>query len=218
VSFDYQWRNLSSPSLEYTEKRIEELLDYTGLKPGFFMGKRCLDAGCGTGRWTWAMFQMGGIVDSFDVSDEAVNAARSVNPRSYVGDITALQPPGEYDFVLCWGVLHHMKEPIEGFRRVVSQVKSGGHLHIMVYHRDTQRVYEAGRKKWPQLTEGERLALCREMVSKHGGNVHGWWNAFNPTFNWSFHHNDVKKWFEDAGFRDIRLVKKYNINLIGCKK
>lgn len=218
VDFDYQWRNLPSPALEYTEKRVEELLDYTGLSQEYFKGKRCLDAGCGSGRWTYAMQQMGSNVDSFDISSPAVEATQQVNPKAYVEDIMNLKPTADYDFVLCWGVLHHLKDPVEGFKRIASQVKSGGYLHVMVYHRDTQKTYDEGRRRWSNLTEAERLALCKKMVSKHGGNIHGWWDAFNPTYNWSFHQDEVRKWFESYGFKDIRLIKKYNINMIGCKK
>jgi len=49
MDFNYQWKNLPSPDLEYTEKRIAELVDHTGLTDVFFQGKYCLDAGCGTG-------------------------------------------------------------------------------------------------------------------------------------------------------------------------
>lgn len=52
-----------------------------------------------------------------------------------------------YDFVLCWGVLHHLQEPRRAFSKVASQVKkNNGILHVMLYHNDTQRVYEEGRK------------------------------------------------------------------------
>jgi 2-polyprenyl-3-methyl-5-hydroxy-6-metoxy-1,4-benzoquinol methylase len=218
MDFDYQWKNLPSPDLEYTEKRIEELLDYTALKRDFFDGKYCLDAGCGTGRWTWAMIHMGAKVDSFDISEEAVNVTRTINPKAYVLDIMALEPTQKYDFVLSWGVLHHLQYPSEAFNRVASQVKKEGYFHVMLYHKDTQRSYEAGRKIWAGLTEKEKIALCEKMVSEKGGTVHGWWDAFNPQYNWSFHHKEVKEWFKKAGFEDIKLVKKYNINMIGRRK
>jgi 2-polyprenyl-3-methyl-5-hydroxy-6-metoxy-1,4-benzoquinol methylase len=219
MDFNYQWKNLPSPDLEYTEKRIAELVDHTGLTDVFFQGKYCLDAGCGTGRWTWAMIQMGAhSVDSFDISKEAVAVCKRINPSAYVMDLMTLQPTEKYDFVLCWGVLHHLEIPMEGFRKIATQVKRGGFLHVMVYHKDTQKVYEHGRRLWRTLSDGEKLSLCQKYAMVKGGTVHGWWDAFNPQYNWSYHQNDVKKWFKETGFKDIRLVKKYNINLIGRKK
>ncbi len=217
MEFDYQWQELPDLNLEYVENRLVELLEYTGLKRDFFPGKFCLDAGCGTGRWTWAMAQMGAQVDSFDVSEEAVKSCRKINPAAFVFDLMNLSPSNRYDFVLCWGVLHHLPSPIEGFRKVVSQVKQGGLLHVMIYHKDTQKIYEPVRRIWKDLSQDEKLAYCRKYVSEKGGTIHGWWDAFNPRYNWGFHEKEVKGWFENAGFDDVRLVKKYNINMIGRK-
>ena len=101
--FDYQWRNLPSPATEYTTDRIRELLGYVGLPASFFQGKICLDAGCGNGRWTYALQQLGARVRSFDVSLEAVAQCRHVNPEAYVSDILSPTPNPTFDFVLCWG-------------------------------------------------------------------------------------------------------------------
>jgi 2-polyprenyl-3-methyl-5-hydroxy-6-metoxy-1,4-benzoquinol methylase len=199
-------------------ERVAELLDYTGLKHEFFRDKYCLDAGCGVGRWTWAMMQMGAIVDSIDISPEAIAACKTINPeRSYILDIMTMTSI-KYEFVLCWGVLHHLENPLEGFRKVSAKVRRGGLLHIMVYHKDTQGVYEPVRKIWRDLSEDEKLALCHKYVEEKGGTIHGWWDAFNPRYNWSFHHDEVKHWFKEAGFENMKLVKKHNINMIGRKK
>ena len=99
------------------------------------------------------MLKMGSKVDSFDISHEAIEICKKINPNAFVFDLMDLQPTKKYDFVLCWGVLHHVKQPYEGFVKVSSQVKSGGLLHIMVYHKDTQKIYESGRKTWRLLNE-----------------------------------------------------------------
>lgn len=237
MGFDYQWRNLPSMELECTSERIAELLDYTGLDRRFFDGKHCLDAGCGTGRWTWAMMQMGAKVDSFDISKEAIAKCREINPHAYVSDITNLQPAEGYDFVLCWGVLHHLPNPVAGFQKVASQVRVGGLLHIMVYHKDTQKPYDHLREIWSTLrSEEEKLDFCRKCATEQGGTtVHGWWDALSPAYNWSFYPGEVRQWFEESGFEhvtlrriNLRLRRKYrlayvpfltsyNINMIGQK-
>src|SRR2546425_10897407 len=77
--FDYQWANLPSANIEYQPVRIKEFLEHVKLDATFFSGKRCLDCGCGNGRWTWAMQQLGAEVASLDISPEAVAACRRVN-------------------------------------------------------------------------------------------------------------------------------------------
>jgi trans-aconitate methyltransferase len=204
--FDYQWRNLPSQEIECTEMRVRELLQLTGLPRSFFRNKKCLDAGCGKGRWTWAMMQMGAEVDSIDVSSEGVAATNKINPNCHVQDIMSLEPSEKYDFVLSWGVLHHLEKPFEGFKKVASQVAAGGMLHVMVYNETNQRYYEGLRKTWKSISETQRLELCKQLALDHGGSIHGWWDALNPTYNWGFSFQTIKEWFTSTGFRNIRSI------------
>lgn len=216
--FDFQWKNLKCTDGEYTQDRARELLALTKLKGSFFKSKLCLDAGCGNGRYTYAMLQLGASVESIDVSPEAIKACKQVNPNARVFDIIDLRANPRFDFVFCWGVLHHLKDPRAGFAKVASQVKPQGILHIMVYHKKTQKVYEQGRQIWATLSEGEKLKLCKERVNKYGGHIHGWWDAYNPQYNRSYEPKEIKQWFDVEGFNKIKLAKKYNINMRGVKK
>jgi 2-polyprenyl-3-methyl-5-hydroxy-6-metoxy-1,4-benzoquinol methylase len=216
--FDYQWENLDDFYLEYNEDRINELLKFSQIEASFFKGKKCLDAGCGVGRYTYALMKLGAEVKSFDASEKAITACKKINSDAYVLDINSLKPNPVYDFVLCWGVLHHLPNPREGFRKVVSQVKPGGIVHIMVYHKDTQKIYYPGRKIWRFLPDSLKFMYIKIMIAGFGGTVHGWWDALNPNYNYSFDESEVFDWFEEEGFRDITLTEKYNINMKGIKK
>src|SRR5436305_1635684 len=74
TDFDYQWKNLPSKDIELNEDRIKDFLTFTKLKPDeFIKDKYCLDAGCGSGRFSYAMQKLGARkVDSIDVSSEAI--------------------------------------------------------------------------------------------------------------------------------------------------
>jgi len=215
--FNYQWENLPSSSIEYTEERIKELLKFTKLSPTFFQEKCCLDAGCGNGRYTYSMIKLGAKVDSFDISEKAVKSCKKINPDAYILNLTELKSNPIYDFVLCWGILHHLSEPKKGFQKVASQVKSRGILHIMVYHKKTQKIYKEGRNIWHRLNTDEKFNLCKDMIEKYGGNLHGWWDAFNPKFNWSYKPKEIKRWFKEEKFKKIKLTQKYNIYMRGLK-
>lgn len=225
TDFDYQWKNLDSKNIEYNEERIKEFLKFTNFKRTVIKRevrqikeKTCLDAGCGNGRYTYAMLQVGAKqVDSIDLSEEAINKCKKINPNSRVLSIFDLQNKNKYDFVLCWGVLNHIEKPREGFRTIVSQVKENGILHIMVYHKDTQGSYEQGRKLWSTLTLEQKINYCKDAVKKFGGDVHGWFDAFNPKYNWSWTEDEIMKWFQEEGFKNIKLTSKYNINMQGVK-
>jgi 2-polyprenyl-3-methyl-5-hydroxy-6-metoxy-1,4-benzoquinol methylase len=223
AEFDYQWKNLPSKAIEKNDIRIKEFLTFTGFNKPLFghcpeiHGKKCLDAGCGNGRYTYAMLKLKAArVDSIDVSAEGVAKCKMINPYAQVKSIFDLEPNPIYDFVLCWGVLNHVEKPREGFSKIASQVKSnGGFLHVMLYHVDKQNSYEEGRRLWPNMSHDEKIVYCNKMIAKHGGELHGWWDAFNPKYNWSWHPDEISQWFEEEGFTRIKLVEKYNINING---
>lgn len=218
--FDYQLENLTSPDIEYNEQRVREFLDFTKLDPvKTIRANYCLDAGCGNGCYSYSMQKLGAMrIDSIDTSSEAVAKCKQVNPDAKVLDLMKSEKElyKVYDFVLCCGALSHVQDPREGFRLLSRLIKSsGGYLHIMVFNKGNQSQYEADRKLWPTLTIQEKLGLCEERVKKGGGTVHGWWNMLNPTYNHGFSPDEIKKWFSEEGFTDIRVTSTYPINVNG---
>ena len=231
TDFDVQWKkvmeedhfNERKGQFDFSEKRVEEFRKLTGIKNDGLDGKICLDAGCGPGRWTYSMQQLGAKnVDSFDVSDEAVKRCMEINPDAYVGSIFDLKPNPVYDFVLSWGVLHHNKNTREAFSKVASQVKKDGMLHIMVYNKKYDYEYDGYRgitsiekhKEWEKLSFEEKIKICENKVKTVGGDIHGWFDAFNPEVNFSFTPKEVEGWFEEEGFSKIKLRVKTHFNSI----
>jgi 2-polyprenyl-3-methyl-5-hydroxy-6-metoxy-1,4-benzoquinol methylase len=163
-------------------------------------------------------------VDSFDLSEEAINRCKKINSNAYIFNIWDLKPNPIYDFVLSWGVLHHTKKPREAFAKVASQIKKNGMLHVMIYNKENDWVYEGFRGEtcvekheyWITLSEQEKIKLCENMVKKHRGNIHGWFDALNPTYNWSYSSDEIESWFKEEGFSEIKLrMVKQNINMNG---
>ena len=229
--FDVQWKkvmeedhfNERKGQFDFTQKRVNEFMKLTGIKNNGLNEKICLDAGCGPGRWTYAMQQLGAKkVDSFDVSSEAVKRCQKINPDAYEGSIFDLKPNPVYDFVLSWGVLHHNKNPREAFSKVSSQVKKDGMLHIMVYNKKYDHEYDGYRgdtsiekhKEWEKLSFEEQIKICEDKVKTIGGDIHGWFDAFNPEVNFSFTPKEVEGWFEEEGFSKIKLRVKSHFNSI----
>lgn len=211
---------------EFNDNRVKEFLYFTSLRwhKDKIKNKRCLDVGCGPGRWTYAMQKLGGTVTSFDVSEEAVKQTKKINPNTFVYDIENLKPDPSYDFVLAWGVLHHTPSTKDSFLKVCSQVKKGGILHVMVYNKENDWFYDGFRgdkclekhKEWELLSFEEKLEKCKDKARMAGGDTHGWFDAFNPKYNWSHTKEEVKKWFEEYGFSNIKIkMVKQNINING---
>ena len=111
-------------------------------KDSFIKNKICLDAGCGSGRWTYAMQELGAkSVDSFDISEEAIKRCKEINSNARIFDIWNLKPNPIYDFVFSWGVLNNTKNTRQAFSKVASQVKKDGMLHVMIYNKENDWAY-----------------------------------------------------------------------------
>lgn len=233
--FDDQWSKVMNEEhftinrgqYECNENRVKEFLKLTGIKSrfkkdSFVKGKICLDAGCGPGRWTCAMQLLGAKkVVSFDISPEAIKRSKEINPDAYVFNLWDLEPNPIYDFVLSWGVLMCTEDTRKAFSKVASQVKKGGMLHVMIYDKKMDWMYDGFRgttcvekhKIWEKLSWNEKLEMCKKMAKKYGGEIHGWFDALNPTYNWSHSADEVKRWFIEDGFTNMKVITKGNSNI-----
>lgn len=113
-----------------------------------------LIAGCGTGRPAVQ------IAKKFpDLKITAVDLSRSSlayaqrkareneapNIEFIHGDILELSELGKkFDLIDCSGVLHHMKDPVAGFKQLIACTKEGGRLNIGLYSaRAREKIIEA---------------------------------------------------------------------------
>lgn len=213
--FDYQWKNLDSVNLNYSEERITELLFFTGLTSDFFINKKVLDAGCGNGRYTYALQKLGADVKSIDISIEAVNRTKQINSNTEQKSILDCTNE-KYDFILSYGVLHHLQYPIIGFNHLSNLINKGGILHIMVYDTRGQVKYKNYRKQFKRLSLNKKIELCKQLTEKFG-DIHGWFDCLNPKYNYSFTSTQIINLFEMNGFTNVRIITEHNINANGIK-
>ena len=107
-------------------------------------GAECLDAGCGSGRYTMAMAQAGAAhALGVDLSDRAVaDAAARAERLGYGARVSFMQhsvidlPPEwaeRFDFVCSNGVVHHTPDPKTGLAEIHRVLKPGGRAFVMVY-------------------------------------------------------------------------------------
>lgn len=138
---------------------------------------RILDAGCGTGVGTEYLIHLNpeAQVTAIDLSEKALEIARERCRRSGVARTgvefhhlnleAAGQLSGEFDFINCVGVLHHLPDPVEGIRALASKLAPGGLFHIFVYAElgrwEIQLVQEAiallGRGRQEDYSDGVRV-------------------------------------------------------------
>jgi 2-polyprenyl-3-methyl-5-hydroxy-6-metoxy-1,4-benzoquinol methylase len=220
-SFDYQWRD--SPDGNWTETRPELklrepnlVIKYTKLSKEWFKGKKVLDAGCGSGRFSWAMASMGAVVYAVDQSEAGVfhtkHACAEFGEKVEVLQQDLTQPltfGPEFDLVWSHGVLHHTGNTFGAFSNIARLVKPGGYIFLMLYGEPTGRdpgefayyaEVEKLRRETCTMSFSERYEFLRKLK---GEDVGGWFDAVSPTINDTYSLYEIELWLKQCGFKDI---------------
>ena len=109
-------------------------------------------------------------VFGLDLSASVVEAGRLITDPNFIpvqasGDALPFKN-GVFDFVYCWGVLHHTKDPSKTLREVWRVVKPGGRLAIWVYPKDDIYLRRSLLSKYfSNLTSTEMLDLSNLITS-----------------------------------------------------
>jgi len=160
---------------------------------------------------------------AFDLIDDGITTAEELIESNVISAEDLIQDnviSADY-LVLSWGVLMCTEDTRKAFSKVASQVKKGGMLHVMIYDKKMDWMYDGFRgptcfekhKIWEKLSWDEKLEMCKKMAKKYGGEIHGWFDALNPTYNWSHSADEVKQWFVEEGFTNIKKITKGNSNI-----
>ncbi len=175
--FDYEHRRArESRLLDIQPGLVTQLLGDVQLPATWFPGKDALDVGCGTGRWSYALAELGAHVTALDLTAAGCHATRRVLEPYAAGHVVQANvgslplPPESFDFVMAWGVLHHTPNTLRSFERLVPLVRPGGVLYVMVYewtNRAKHLLTDALRLVLRQLPEEQRYHVCKYLIIKN---------------------------------------------------
>jgi SAM-dependent methyltransferase len=131
-AFGAQWNEFGREAAVSTSDLLLHLP--TGWDESVLRG-RVLDVGCGMGRYAALVSAYAADVVGMDVSRAASKASELWPNCSFVqADIVSPPFPSEsFDLVYSFGVLHHLPDPVRGFRRCYDLVRPGGRLLVWVY-------------------------------------------------------------------------------------
>lgn len=185
------------------------------LEDGFFKGKVCLDAGCGSGRAAHSMLLLGAKdVSAIDVGEgcirNTVERNKDFSDRLGVQVASVLDIPYSnetFDFVYCDGVLHHTTEPEKGFAELVRVLKPGGKIVVAVYGRGglmNIAIYMA-RLLAKIVSKRVTLLLCKLLVS----NPVIWYAIMDCMYvpiRKTYHEKEIRGWLEVASLEKIKRL------------
>jgi SAM-dependent methyltransferase len=226
ASFDYQWKELPEGgglvSDEWFVDNVGRIIsgELVCLSPEWFSGKRVLDAGCGSGRWTVGLLQLGCEVVATDFSEHAVErtrenvasvcsadeAARLVARRSDLLNLPDDLAAERFDLVFSFGVLHHTGNTRGSLRNVASLVGSDGALFVYLYGRQSFSTRARISVALQRLALAPLpFALKQHAISRLRPNtdVHQAFDLLSPTINTRHTFDEVERWLSDDGFPDV---------------
>ena len=237
ASFDYQWGNANeAPYLitnaSYRQNVSEVVVHFTRLPREWFSGKWVLDAGCGSGRFTYGLAKLGARVDAVDVSANGLSVTetftREFGERVVTKQVDLLKPlPLEpvYDLVWCYGVLHHTGNTFLAFRNVARMVKPKGFLFLMVYGEpridkphEFAEYAEYGRLRHSTRNLSLQQRLTTLQTEPMVTDVHGWFDAISPRINDTYSYEEIEEWLLASGFGNIqRTIDNPNHHVIATR-
>jgi SAM-dependent methyltransferase len=145
-AFAESWNRVGQPSVYSREQFLDWFLP---LAPPDLEGRTVLELGFGNGS---LLFHVGACgparLCGVDLGDTVEQTRRNLAhlPEGcldlHQGDLTRVDL-GPFDVVYCIGVLHHLREPHEGFRSVLRHTRPGGRFHCWVYAREGNGVVVA---------------------------------------------------------------------------
>lgn len=225
-SFDHQWRELNESvallsSVEFRAAVPDLACQLTDRPREWFAGKRVLDAGCGSGRFSYAFATLGANVVAIDQSAGALDQVRKAC-EGLAGEVTTvthdvLRPLdlGTFDLVWSFGVLHHTGNTYAGLRNVAAAVAPGGYLFLMLYGEPEITGLGALREqaeysRLRRMTQNRTLEETLHTVESErpGEDVHGWFDAISPRINDKYTFEEIEGWLLAAGFEDIRKTSE----------
>ena len=169
ADFGFQWTQLYDDYIKDSYKNLGQFLRL-GVNPEILIGRDCLDVGCGLGRFSQICLGRANYVFGVDVSQAVLEAARLIRSNKFVpvqasADDMPLKDHS-FDFVCCWGVLHHTEDPSKTLSELWLVLKPGGCLAICVYPRTSWYLKRSLLAKYfSALDEYEMLKFSNALTS-----------------------------------------------------
>jgi 2-polyprenyl-3-methyl-5-hydroxy-6-metoxy-1,4-benzoquinol methylase/uncharacterized protein YbaR (Trm112 family) len=178
-------------------------------------GVRILECGCGTGQMSNFLSVASRTVFGSDMSLHSLSLGEEFKEKNDLETVHFVQmnlfrpcfKPGQFDVVLCNGVLHHTSAPFGGFSALVPLVRPGGHIIIGLYN-TYGRLGTNLRRQIFRLSGGRGRWLDPYLRTRLGAEKRRAWFADQYQHPHESTHTigEVLHWFDETGLQFVRGI------------
>ena len=190
----------------------------------WFKNKICLDAGCGNGRYSYAMHKLGAKVYAVDISDTGLDYVKKFKDIIAIkGDLNNLMFNEEsFDLVFSSGVLHHLENSEEMFKKLILLLKKNGIIYIKVYEwknpiklfitelirksfNDNNSIWNFS-KKLADVGKNKILYNFLGLFMFISDSAFTNFDHYATPINHYYKEEEIVEWFEENGLKDIKII------------
>lgn len=188
-------------------RRLDETIPYNA---------KVLEVGCGTGQLTNFLGISCRQVIGTDMCLNSLRLGQAFRKQHGLDRVRFMQmnlfrpafKPGQFDVLLCNGVLHHTADPYGGFRNLVPLVKPGGYIIIGLYNK-YGRLFTDFRRQLFRITRGH--AKWIDPLLRKGGisseKQRAWFaDQYCHPHESKHTFGETLRWFDETGLRFIRGI------------
>ncbi|MCZ6894591.1 MAG: class I SAM-dependent methyltransferase [Gammaproteobacteria bacterium] len=215
--FDLLWAPYDEAALDEAMNRLKQRLLYNDLGPAFLSGKRCVDLGCGGGRFSFTLSLLGAEqVFGIDLGTKSLDAARDWAGRLELEntkfEVKSCYDTGfesaSIDFIVSNGVAHHHTRFDEALTEMHRILAPGGILWLymtgpidnILLH--VSEVVKSVMRKIPVELASEVLRLCATPAPAFNTVMDGMYAVYYYRST-----SNVTNALRSAGFSEVRPLK-----------
>lgn len=169
-----KYSEANTSPLHYKYNPTSVIFDKLKEKIGDIKGLRVLECGCGSGWMTAELLEMGAIVDSFDISIEAVDSTEKLlKKHDLIKNCTLKKmsvenldyPDNTYDVVIGFAILHHL-DMHKSIKEIFRVLKPSGCAYF-AEPLSTNPIINIYRKLTPQYRTTDEHPLDLTEITKY---------------------------------------------------